>query len=30
MVKEGQSLDLKYKDVILVCAGSVLRVHRPD
>lgn len=30
MVKEGQPFDFKYEDVILVCAGDVLRLHRLD
>lgn len=30
VVKKGQSLDLKYKEVILVCAGDEMRLHRLD
>lgn len=30
VVKKSQSFDLKYKEVILVCAGGLLRLHRLD
>lgn len=30
VIKEGQSFDLKYEEVVLVCAGHVLRLHRLD
>lgn len=30
MVKEGQSFDLKYENIMPVCAGHVLRLDRLD
>lgn len=30
VVKESQSFDLKDEEVVLVCAGGLLRPHRLD